>query len=200
MDVNFITDDNSFYLPDQAGRGGSIVFGAGGVDDAEDGEVIVHEYGHAIQDNQVPGFGETPQGGAMGEGFSDYLAAAMSKSSRRAPAMTRASRSGTSSSLDLLDDPPCLRRVDRDITFAQAQAGQGCSNPGEFIYCGGEAWSGALWDIRAAVGEAVADRKVIESHDSLTPQSDIHAGSLALVAAYERAIPVIRRRASSGRC
>jgi hypothetical protein len=37
----------------------------GGVDDAEDADVILHEYGHAIQDNQVPGFGSSLEAGAM---------------------------------------------------------------------------------------------------------------------------------------
>ncbi len=32
-------------------------FGKGGVDDAEDAEVILHEYGHAMQDSQVTPFG-----------------------------------------------------------------------------------------------------------------------------------------------
>ncbi|MEA2331004.1 MAG: hypothetical protein QOH58_1142, partial [Thermoleophilaceae bacterium] len=185
VDVNDIADDNSFYIPDAGGLGvGSIVFGAGGVDDAEDGEVIVHEYGHAIQDNQVPGFGETSQGGAMGEGFSDYLSSALATEFAQRDGYDACVAEWDYSFIDLVSDPPCLRRVDRDITLAQAQAGQGCSDPGEFIYCGGEAWSGALWDIRALVGGATADRRVIESHDSLTPQSDLHAGSLALVAAY----------------
>ncbi len=183
VDVNFIAEDNSFYLPDTD----SIVFGEGGVDDAEDGEVIVHEYGHAIQDNQVPGFGETQQGGAMGEGFSDYLAAAIATEFAQRDGYDACIAEWDYSFIELVDDPPCLRRVDRNITFAQAQAGQGCSDPGEFIYCGGEAWSGALWDIRTQLGIAddVADRKVLESHDSLTPQSDLHSGALALVAAYD---------------
>ena len=43
--------DNSYYDP----SAGSPVPGKGGVDDAEDDEVIWHEYGHAIQDDQVPG-------------------------------------------------------------------------------------------------------------------------------------------------
>jgi hypothetical protein len=52
-------------------------------DAAEDADVVVHEYGHAIHDNQVPGWGFGPypiseQTGAMGEGFSDFLSASMS--------------------------------------------------------------------------------------------------------------------------
>lgn len=45
------------------------------MDDAEDAGVIAHEYGHSIQDNQVPGFGDSIEGGSMGEGFGDYLGA-----------------------------------------------------------------------------------------------------------------------------
>ena len=42
----------------------------------------------------------------------------------------------------------------------------------------------------------MADRKVIESHESLTAQSDFHAGSLALVAAYEAdSDPAVRAEA-----
>jgi hypothetical protein len=47
----------------------ALTFGVGGVDDAEDAEIILHEYGHAIQDDQVPGWGESPEAGAMGDGF-----------------------------------------------------------------------------------------------------------------------------------
>src|SRR3954468_20501185 len=52
--INQYGGDNSFY------RNGTkkltITLGKGGVDDAEDAEVIVHEYGHSVQDDQVPGF------------------------------------------------------------------------------------------------------------------------------------------------
>src|SRR3712207_7035090 len=36
----------------------NVTFGNGGVDDAEDADIILHELGHAIHDNQVPGWGE----------------------------------------------------------------------------------------------------------------------------------------------
>jgi hypothetical protein len=69
--------DNSFY---REGTGKlTITLGKGGVDDAEEAEVIVHEYGHSVQDNQVPGFGTTPDAGAIGEAFGDYLAVTVSE-------------------------------------------------------------------------------------------------------------------------
>src|SRR5262249_13118899 len=68
--VNDFHRDNSFYSSTDK----ELSFGVGGVDDAEDAEVILHEYGHSIQDDQVPGFGGGDEG-AMGEGFGDYLSA-----------------------------------------------------------------------------------------------------------------------------
>ena len=51
-----------------------IRLGKGGVDDAEDAEVIVHEYGHAVHASQVAGFGASLDAGSIGESFGDYLA------------------------------------------------------------------------------------------------------------------------------
>ena len=75
VETNTIPDDNSFYDPSVD----MITFGRGGVDDAEDQEVVWHELGHAIQDDQVPGFGESEEGGAIGEAFGDYWAVTMSE-------------------------------------------------------------------------------------------------------------------------
>ena len=68
-DVNGTTEDNSWFSP----LTGIITYGSGGVDDGEDADVIIHEYGHAIQYDIQGGLtgGHT---GAMGEGFSDYIA------------------------------------------------------------------------------------------------------------------------------
>jgi Zn-dependent metalloprotease len=63
-------EDNSYYDPSPGKR--SITFGDGGVDDAEDADVIIHEYGHALQDAIIPGFGQSSEARAMGEGFGDY--------------------------------------------------------------------------------------------------------------------------------
>jgi hypothetical protein len=67
--------DNSHYSP----TGNWISFGTGGVDDAEDADVIWHEYGHAIQYTFASSWG----GGecsALGEGYADYWAASHSRS------------------------------------------------------------------------------------------------------------------------
>jgi hypothetical protein len=72
LDVHCMSNDNSYYSPaDKA-----IRLGDGGVDDAEDGDIVVHEYGHATQDDQVPGFGPgtVTEQRAIAEGFGDLLA------------------------------------------------------------------------------------------------------------------------------
>lgn len=69
-------DDNSHYS-----RSGTdyLAFGHGCVNDSEDADVILHEYGHAIHFNINSGWtgGDT---GAMGEGFGDYWAGSYSYS------------------------------------------------------------------------------------------------------------------------
>ena len=40
--------------------------------------MIVHEYGHSLQDQAAHFFGEKLEGASMGEGFGDYMAAVMS--------------------------------------------------------------------------------------------------------------------------
>lgn len=67
--------DNSAYFPGN----NRLSFGHGGVPDNEDADVILHEYGHAIQFDINPNwqYGDT---GAIGEGFGDYWAGSYSYS------------------------------------------------------------------------------------------------------------------------
>ncbi|HET9239634.1 MAG TPA: proprotein convertase P-domain-containing protein [Oligoflexus sp.] len=68
-------DDNSYFQPGT----NRLSFGHGCVDDNEDADVILHEYGHAIHFgiNSSWSGGDT---GAIGEGFGDYWAASYSLS------------------------------------------------------------------------------------------------------------------------
>jgi hypothetical protein len=162
------SDDNSFYDPDT----GQISLGPGGVDDGEDADVIVHEYGHALQDSQVRGFGGPGQAGAMGEGFGDYLAADIS-----ATYTPNALWDPCFAEWDAVG--ACLRRVDTNQTVAQLTQ----SPCGAEIHCLGEVWSSALWAIRGALGGPAADKLIIQSHFSLTRQATFDEGSRALLAA-----------------
>ena len=67
-------DDNSSY----SSSSGRLTFGQGGVDDAEDADVVIHELGHGIHDWVTNG-GLSQQEGLLSEGTGDYLAAAYSR-------------------------------------------------------------------------------------------------------------------------
>ena len=67
--------DNSRFIPGDY----SLQFGDGGVDDAEDAEVIIHEYVHSMSETASPNTVEGNQREAMEEGNCDYLAKAYSR-------------------------------------------------------------------------------------------------------------------------
>ena len=57
-----------------------LLFGDGGVDDAEDADVIIHEYGHAISHFCAPGSNNGLERNTLDEANGDYFAASYSKS------------------------------------------------------------------------------------------------------------------------
>ena len=143
--------DNSFFT-DQKDE---LRFGKGGVDDAEDAEVILHEYGHAIQDSQQtpPGFGFSQEAGAIGEGFADYWAATVS--TLVAPTPDPACVADWDSVSYTRSTPHCLRRVDTNAHYPE--------DLGE-VHDAGMIWSRALWDIRNAIGSTQADTVILNAH------------------------------------
>jgi hypothetical protein len=56
-----------------------LQFGEGGVDDAEDADVIIHEYGHAIMHSAAPGTNNGTQRRALDEAVGDYFASSYSR-------------------------------------------------------------------------------------------------------------------------
>jgi hypothetical protein len=163
------TVDNSSYSPSTK----KITYGTGGVDDAEDGEVIVHEYGHSVQDNQVPGFGAAEEGGAMGEGFGDYLAATVNASLTGAfQIVCIAEWDATSYAAGV---PHCLRRLDSTKHYPESKDGE--------VHDDGEMWSASLFQLRSAFGAARADKLIIQAHFLLSTRANFSDGSNALVTA-----------------
>jgi Zn-dependent metalloprotease len=167
--VNRLKIDNSFYSPQSK----EITFGLGGVDDAEDAEVVWHEYGHSIQDNQVVNFGSSLEAGSMGEGFGDYWAGSVgAQFSGGFQDDCIAEWDATSYSST---NPPCLRRLDSTKHYPESVVGQ--------VHRDGEMWSAALWQIRGAIGAAPADTVILQSHFLLTPTASFSQGANALVTA-----------------
>ena len=163
------TADNSSYSPSTK----RITYGTGGVDDAEDGEVIIHEYGHSVQDNQVPGFGATEEGGAMGEGFGDYLAGTVDSALTGDFQLTCiAEWDATSYAAGV---PHCLRRLDGTKHYPENKDGE--------VHDDGEMWSASLFQIRTALGAAKADKVILQAHFLLSSRANFSDGSNALVTA-----------------
>ncbi len=169
--VNTIDDDNSYYSPSSG-----ITLGSGGVDDGEDADIIIHEYGHAIQDAAEEGTGDSPEALAMGEGFSDYFAASYFADYDYTP--TYIAEWDATSYTPANTRPAYLRRVDSSKMY-----------PNDMIdepHADGEIWSSALWSIRESLGQTPADRLVIESLFFLTPDTSFIEGRDAVLLADDQ--------------
>ena len=167
--------DNSFFRDDKA----NVTLGKGGVDDAEDAEVIVHEYGHSVQDSQVPGFGINLESGSIGEGFSDYLAVVVSSWATGTPTLTPEACVADWDSVSYTRTVPhCLRRLDGTKVYpADVQAE---------VHADGEIWSRALWDIRRALGDTTATRLIIDAQFDFAPGTSFRDAALATVASARK--------------
>ena len=150
----------------------TLEFGDGGVDDAEDADIIVHEYGHALQFDQVRNFGTSGQAGAMGEGFSDFLAVSFhnENDSQYDPAVA----SWDATSYDQ-GNPPALRRVDGDKVYPDDVKNR--------VHDDGEIWSALLWDLRGLIGNDPSLVVAVEAHFFLSPGPTFRTGANGLLAA-----------------
>jgi len=146
--------DNSFATTDPKNE---IRYGKGGVDDAEDAEVVLHEYGHAIHFSQNFSFA-SEEAGAISEGFGDYWAGDMSSivSARlHTPNPDPACIADWDSTSYTSTVPHCLRRLDEDLHYPADLDGE--------VHHDGEIWSRALWDIRSALGYQKADTIILNA-------------------------------------
>jgi Zn-dependent metalloprotease len=152
--INQLGYDNSFATDHPKNE---LRFGKGGVDDAEDGEVILHEYGHAIHFSQNFSFA-SEEAGAISEGFADYWAVTVSDIVSQSlgvpeqePLPCVADWDSTSYTTSV---PHCLRRVDGTKLYPQDLDGE--------VHDDGEIWSRALWDIRQSLGHVQADTIILQ--------------------------------------
>jgi zinc metalloprotease ZmpB len=145
--------DNSFATTHKD----EIRLGKGGVDDAEDGEVVNHEYGHAIHFSQNFVFGSV-QAGAISEGFGDYWAVTVTQVVRQRLGLPPLADPACVADWDATSydptPPHCLRRVDSNLHYPENLVGQ--------VHADGRIWSRALWDIRNAIGNERADTVILQ--------------------------------------
>lgn len=168
--INQIGYDNSFSWD----KKDHLRFGKGGVDDAEDAEVILHEYGHAMLDSQSTpfgAFGASPEAGAMHEGFGDYWAVTVTQVI--SPTADPACVADWDSVSYTSGTPHCLRRVDTNLHYPEDLNGR--------VHHDGQIWSRALWDIRNALGNVRADTIILEAHFSFPNDASMPEAAEAVV-------------------
>ncbi|MBI2914111.1 MAG: M36 family metallopeptidase [Chloroflexi bacterium] len=195
--AHYFQDCNAFYDPISRGVhfGDSDLGGCNGLgpppDTGEDADVIVHEYGHAIQDDQVPGWGfgdasVTFQAASMGEGFADFLPAAISGD----PCLGEWASFGRNA----CGGGEGLRTLENSATYSAVQGTvvslpSWCSNAAD-VHCSGLVWGGALWDLVQALpgGVSQANRDlvlqlVLDAHFYLDPWATFAEAAGAIEAA-----------------
>jgi hypothetical protein len=157
-----LTLDDSRYLPSS----NAIVFGTGGVDDAEDADVIWHEYAHALLDDQQPNLQLSTEGRALHEGWGDYWAASYSRRVHEAGFAHDWRRVYTWDG-----NNGCWqgRRLDHTGVYGATDrsrmaypAASGCPALGT-IYQWGLLWATTLMEIYDALGADVTDRLALAS-------------------------------------
>ena len=165
---------NSHYRAKVQLKRSFLAFGGGGdnlVDHAEDADVILHEYGHAIQDHS----GRKYRGkckpkpaqhkpyterSALGEGFSDYWAAssALARNKRNGfdtacmGAWVAKSQSDGSRLSRARNPKRCFRRLDGPDRYPSNPA-----NLAKECHRDGKIWSATLWDLRKVLSQKVGD-------------------------------------------
>jgi len=177
VDAHGRTDDNASYRFDPVGAG-YLRMGDGGVDAAEDADVILHEYGHSIQDNQNPGaYLHGGHAGSIGEGFSDYWAL----SSHLDASITQGWDPACYAEWDWLNHwmnsagATCARSADNTKVYPADYAGE--------VHEDGELWSATLWDILTDMGKTTADRLALQSNYNMPDNPSFVEGADAVMTA-----------------
>jgi extracellular elastinolytic metalloproteinase len=124
-------------------------------DSSQDGDVVLHEFGHGVSNRLVGGPTNTSclggtQAGAMGEGWSDYWAATFYNDGRIGEYVTNNPTNGIRRAAYTVPANP--------VHDSYADLGVG----GFEVHRDGEVWAATLWDLRNELGAAVADRIVLE--------------------------------------
>ncbi len=177
----FGQQDNSQFYPSQ----NAIVFGDGGVDDAEDATVIWHEYMHALLEDAASGLLGTNEGRALHEGWADYWAASYVRG---------------------LVEAGLVRRTDWDFVFRWDSGdgtiweGRRITFAGRYpedtncdredaplrscnIYEDGLLWATVLMEIQDVLGKAVTDRLAMAAALYLSPPATFRDAAQALLQA-----------------
>jgi Zn-dependent metalloprotease len=143
------------------------------INTAEDGDVIIHEYGHAIHGDQGLFSGwNSEEMGAFSEGFSDYLAASFLDQGADV-AHTQGCVFEWFGYEFGGSYPYCMRTTLSTKHYPQNMVGE--------VHADGEIWSAALWKLRTQLGKGIADRLAIEEGYYLWPSATFRDAANAMI-------------------
>ncbi|MHA7942443.1 T9SS type A sorting domain-containing protein [Formosa sp. 3Alg 14/1] len=146
-------DPHAFNGSDNSSYGGGVLkFGTGGVDDAEDADVIVHELGHGIHEWLIGGSISQVEG--LSEGFGDYWAQSYS----RGLESNNSSRSNASYN-NLFKWDGHNEFWDGRVTDYQASYPEGLTGQ---IHKDGQIFSSTLMEVWELLGKETTDKIVLE--------------------------------------
>lgn len=162
----FVGSNNAFFSPVEfSGRGGLFFYlTARDFDTAWDSDVIFHEYTHAVV-SQLVGRSQGPTFRAINEGTADYFAASF------------------------LDDPSMgewAARIFGSRSFALRNVENSNLWPSNLVgeeHVDGNIWSGALWDLRRAIGADRANRTALASLAIMDGGAEFFDAAVAVAAA-----------------
>ncbi|MFP5265619.1 MAG: M36 family metallopeptidase [Blastocatellia bacterium] len=124
-------------------------------DSSQDGDVVLHEFGHGVSNRLVGGPANTSclggtQAGAMGEGWSDYWACSFFNDGRVGEYVANNTTRG-------------IRRAAYSVPADPVHDSYADLGVGGFeVHRDGEVWAATLWDLRDSLGAALVDRIVLE--------------------------------------
>lgn len=171
--------DNSYFIQSSVAGRGTLFFGDGGTDDAEDADIVLHEFMHAVHDWIAPGAftgGSDTESRALAEGYGDYWAFSSKYAQARATGRdpfciadwdARCAGDDAGQQCGYSEGADCLRRVDRNATMRDFVRSTAAGTE----HRNGEIWSSALRGIFLDIvarrgldaGKRLADTLVIES-------------------------------------
>ena len=141
--------DNSYFSATTNPQ--RIYYGTGEVDDAEDADVCVHEYGHFVSEIAAPGSNDGPYRNALDEGFGDYLAGSYSRA-------ISTYRDNWVFNWDGHNEFWNGRILDATWKYPEDLMGS--------IYRNGQIWSAVLWCLNSSIGRAATDSLILQTHYS----------------------------------
>jgi hypothetical protein len=149
FDAHGNNTDNSSFIPSAGSGFWGVQFGTGGIDDAEDAEVIVHEYTHSLREFCAPGTAVGLERMSVEEGTCDYMATSYKMAIDTFGWRKFAYWDG--------NNPPLWSG--RDVASAKIYPG---ALTGDF-YKNGEIWSSALMRLYFKFGKTMVDQLVMQT-------------------------------------